>query len=570
MKSRLLTLAVIVFLFSCRLPVTPAPTGTPPPSSSPAPSGTPSPSPEPTWTPTAAPSPTLDLPTAVPPLDHLPEGYRLRVHPEGGLYVGDLVSFELITGETFSEQARPDVTLTFPDSTQAGPFGFGQFGIAGQWQATMQWVWDTAGLAAGEHPVIFTLTGGGQSFTETFTLLPADLRRFPEPGARWAIAESDCCLVYYITGTAAERDLAALLDTADAEAESTFAQIGGEFTEPLTIVFLPRVLGHGGFAGSEIYISYLDRNYAGNAPAQVIHHEMVHTLDGRLGGDYRPTIFVEGLAVLLSGGHFKPEDIVARVAATLELDLFIPLTDLTEGFYFAQHEVSYAEGAALIQFMSDTYGYEAFDSFYRSMVEHPSRTQVAAINQALQVNFNITFEQLEAAFTAWLAYQPADPAAAEDIRLTVLFYDTVRRYQQALDPSAYFLTAWLLGIGEMTERGIVADYLRHPASPENIALETLLVEADAALRAGDYPQAERALAAVNAVLDALAAGGTSPFHADPLAGDHYAIVIELLAQGYDPQQITVDGETARALATLNSTELVELEMVRGEEGWRLE
>ncbi|NJN43982.1 MAG: hypothetical protein HC806_04160 [Anaerolineae bacterium] len=75
------------------------------------------------------------------------------------------------------------------------------------------------------------------------------------------------------------------MDTADEQADLARERIGGgELEEPIIVIFMSRVLGHGGFATGDIYISYLDRNYAGNAPAQVLHHEFVHILDGRLGG----------------------------------------------------------------------------------------------------------------------------------------------------------------------------------------------------------------------------------------------------------------------------------------------
>lgn len=94
----------------------------------------------------------------------------------------------------------------------------------------------------------------------------------------------------------------------------------------------------------------------------------------------------------------------------------------------------------------------------------------------------------------------------EDVGLTVSFYDTVRRYQQVLDPSAYFLTAWLPEGKQMRERGIVADYLRHPQQPENQAIEDLLLQADKELRAGKYLEAKKILSAANDLLDEIETG----------------------------------------------------------------
>lgn len=82
----------------------------------------------------------------------------------------------------------------------------------------------------------------------------------------------------------------------------------------------------------------------------------------------------------------------------------------------------------------------------------------------------------------------------------------MRRYQQQLDPSAYFMTAWLVDRREMQERGIVADYVRRPTAAENILLEEMLVDAHQRLISGDYSGTELALGNISAALDALLAG----------------------------------------------------------------
>ena len=116
-----------------------------------------------------------------------------------------------------------------------------------------------------------------------------------------------------------------------------------------------------GLPSSEISVSYLDRNYASNSWELVVHHEMVHAIDGHLGGDFRPTIFVEGLAVYLTGGHYKPEPLMPRAAALLPayLNQYIPLKTLADDFYASQHEIGYLEGASLIEYMVKTYGWDA-------------------------------------------------------------------------------------------------------------------------------------------------------------------------------------------------------------------
>ena len=70
-----------------------------------------------------------------------------------------------------------------------------------------------------------------------------------------------------------------------------------------------------------------------------------------------------------------------------------------------------------------------------------------------------------------------------------------------LDPSAYFLTAWLPDPPTMQERGIVADYLRFPHNLWNKVIESRLLAADRQLRSGEISQLRRTLEWANSLLD---------------------------------------------------------------------
>lgn len=222
-----------------------------------------------------------------------------------------------------------------------------------------------------------------------------------------------------------------------------------------------------------------------------------------LGGDLRPTIFLEGLAVYVAGGHFKPEPLIPRAAALLSLNWYIPLRPLADLFYPSQHEIGYLEAGALVQYLVETYGWDAFNAFYRDIHPAPSGLQSDAIDLALLSHFGLTLDQLEEDFLAHLQAQPVDLAHIEDVRLSVQFYDTVRRYQQMFDPSAYFQTAWLADESVMRQKNITADYLRRPDGILNKYLENLLVETDIALQSGDYTDTAQRLQALNVMLDIL-------------------------------------------------------------------
>ena len=99
-------------------------------------------------------------------------------------------------------------------------------------------------------------------------------------GHRWKSAA-----VWCITwkGTEAERDIQLLSEARLMNRLNWRRQaLGIELGKRISFVLMPRLLGHGGFASNEIYISYLDRNYAGESTSQVFHHEIIHVLDAHL------------------------------------------------------------------------------------------------------------------------------------------------------------------------------------------------------------------------------------------------------------------------------------------------
>ncbi len=526
----------------------------------------------------------------------------MRAHPDGGLHVGDRISLEVIALEP-ADLVGVDVDVGVVE--EQGEMGlqalFGQYGIGGRQQATLTWAWNTAGLTPGDYDLSISIPSRALSWIETLTLLPADQVPPPEPQASWAVSETNCCLVYYFTGTAADRDLPALLELVDEQTNNAARLMGIEPDEPLEITFLPRVLGHGGFAGQEISVSYLDRNYATSNPQVVLQHEIVHELDSRLGGEIRPSLLTEGLAVYLTGGHFKPEPLTPRAAALLPpepgclpaqdilagqkpasedvvcgLDWYLPLIPIMDNFYLSQHEVGYLQAASLVEFMVDSWGWEAFNAFYRDI--HPASEpmeetggtlgpQAAAVNSALVAHFGITIQQLESQHLAALQEEILHPELVEDVRLNVSFFETVRRYQQLLDPSAYFLTAWLPDGKTMREQGLVADFLRRPSAPENLALEVMLVNADEDIQNGDFASVESTLQSINTVLDSLQDGSNQAFLEDNLAAQYYAVVSLLLDQGYQPHKVSLENNQAQAWVSTTGPDLELILMEKSNGGW---
>lgn len=481
--------------------------------------------------------------------------FTVYYHPDDVLYVGDQVSFEVVSPPGLDvKDANVIAQVDPPGGLALGSVKFGAWGIQGRSEATFLWTWDTKTIPPGSHTLAFEVQPQGPSWAEQLNLLPASDMPPDQANAQWAETTTQCCTVFNITKTASERDLPILTTMVDAQARDAIAKMGADFTEPITITILPRLLGHGGFTSSEISVSYLDRNYASTNWALVVHHEMIHALDAHLGGDFRPTIFVEGLAVYLTGGHYKPEPLMPRAAALLDgyLNWYLPLIPLANDFYASQHEIGYLEGASLIEYMIKTYGEQAFFSFYRDIHNQQGESQADSIDTALKAHFSISFTQLEQDFTAALRDEPDTSSWVEDVRLMVTYYDTMRRYQQLFDPSAYFRTAWLLDNKVMRERGIVADYLRHPHTPVNLALETLFITTGQQMAANDYLLASQTLEQINAVLDGIEHGSIDPFSVSSMTADYFAIATTLQQNGYEVQTISLNGDTADTNVTNNS------------------
>ncbi len=536
------------------------------------------------------PQPTLLQPTESPfvlsstPVNDLePNDFIVQFHPAAPLFIGDHVSVEVIPQlsldlDGYSLQVEVD------DGTESDPASayFTEYGISERSQATLMWFWDTSGLNEGQFTLHFTIHPEGLTWSQQVTLYQKEDSLLVPSDATWKTAILDCCQVHYITATAAERDLVFLLNMVEEQATLASQRMQAELDSKVEINFIPRLWGHGGFASNDILISYLDRNYAGNNPEIILHHEMIHILDRQLGGDFRPDMLVEGVAVYQTGGHFKKELLKPRAAALLppqpgcvkaetvshnsledgdnsicSLGKYIPIDKLLEDFYSKQHEISYIIAGSLVEYMVECWGWEKFSSFYRGIDSreemYPGESEIPnqtheGIELVLVKHFGITLEKLEEDFIEDLKKEELSVQTVKDVSATVRYYDTVRRYQQILDPSAYFATAWSPSVTEMRQREIVADYLRHPAQIENIVLEMMLASANEYLITGQYQYVDEYLHAINQVLDGVIHSVEDPLHSHPLVSDYYDLIEITQIAGYSPQIVNLNGDRARVWA----------------------
>ncbi len=433
--------------------------------------------------------------------------WQLRIHPVGPWYVGDVLSWEVRPLERgIPRGARVKIQVDPPDGPQweatVAPWGIDQVPAA-----VVPWAWETDFVAPGVHMVTVRYQGR-EVLRERLYLFPSDLRPFWERGVQWAEWITPCCQVVYFTQTETEQDLPELLQIVEETYARVTQQMGIQPHQRAIIVFLPRLLGQGGFLANEMWVSYRDRGPLMEPVGQIVHHEMVHWVERQGVKNWRPTMLVEGLAVFLSGGHYRPgEPLFRRAHALLQWGQYKPLSALGENFYQHQHELAYIQAGALVAYMVERWGWERFWAFYTSLeAPREGETDMQALSRQLERGFGLTLEALDRDFQAFLRQHPATPEDLEDVQTTVALYEALRAYQKAMDPDAYYGTAWLPQRKLMQPRGIVTDALRSPGTALHLTAELLLQQASLAWLAGDYPQARRYIEEVHRLVGAYRRG----------------------------------------------------------------
>ena len=524
-----------------------------------------------TDTPTAIPVPT-DTPAAVPVDLSLTLGGVVLL-PVPKIYEGDLVTFKIapiLPEGVGSNDVRVQILV---DNEQILKEILNWRSLGGETYGLYEWAWNTTGQT-GQHTITVIVdpddriqigdeNPNNNQVIINVTINPRSDLSAIDANAAWVTASNNCCTLHVVTGTAAYRDLSQLLTTVDA----AFLEASNRLTEPFNqkydVYFIDRVLGQGGYASGAMVISYLDRNYTGGGVYEVLVHEAVHLIDHTFAPN-RITFLAEGVAVWVTGGHYHREDLGRRVAALIELDAYVPLAELIDNFYPAQHEISYLEAGGLITYLVEIYGWDQVRDFYSDTTVYDGTSLSSSVDINFQLYFGKTLAEIEAEWISYVQGLPRDPQETADLQTTIRYYDVMRQYQEKFDTTAYYLSAWLPSPAEVERLGITADLTRHPETATNIALESLLLSAHAALDARDYDRANGLLDSVIRVLDN---DGT---FLDPLAGTYLDIVRTTTVMNYQVQQISVDGTEAMVSVTQpNRVELIQLNLILENNSWIL-
>lgn len=499
--------------------------------------------------PTETPAPPL-LPTPTPdPKDLSVEADDIFLYPVPAIYSGDKVTFQIFPYVPAHIDPTQVTAHLFVDDVEIAQGVLGQRNLQNDAIGIFPWAWDTTDLV-GEHEVRVvldmadTITVGDErldnnELTLTIALLPATERPFLEKETEWVTQQTECCLIHVLSGTPAERDLSMLADVTETAVNQASQRLQERPARQLQVYFIDKVIGQGGYAGSNIIVSYLDRDYSGRGLYHVMVHEAVHVLDRQFAPQRIPFL-AEGVAVWASDGHFKEDDLTQRVLAMQATGAYVPLRELIDDFYLAQHELGYSQAAGFVNYLVNAYGWQTFRTFYSEVTANELGGLAVAVDLKLQEHYNLTLEQMEAQWLATVNETAVDPTAITDLTTTMRYYDIMRRYQIQYDPTAYFLTAWLPHPQDVQTLGNPADFLRHPVTETTIAIEAMLQSSDIALRSGDYTQANLLLDSVTRVLD------NNGSFIDPLSTTYLQIVREAQRMGFEVQYINIEGEMAEA------------------------
>jgi len=479
------------------------------------------------------------------------------VYPGPLHYAGDVLSIEVIVENL--EQLGEDipVTLAINDQPPLQIEPFAAHSPLRQDTLVFRWAWDTTDQE-GLHKLAVTVPidqEAPQQLVAHVEILPSNERPSQERGADWAERIIPCCQIDYITRTAAARDINLLAREITGSITAVEDKLGFPVSgKPIPITLLDNMWGHGAYVGSDVVVSYVDRDYVGVDIDNIIRHEGTHYAMRPI--QYQtPVMLVEGMAVYAAEGHYKPEPIPERAAALLALDLYIPLADLATDFYSYQHEIAYLEAAGLVNYLIDAYDWNTFLTLYSTTDLEAQEAQW--LDQALQLTYGKGLDEVEAEYKAWLQqHNPSDQV--EDLRLTIELFSAIRRYQAAYAPYEEALPS----ADEAIERELISEFVREPTAPENIALEAMLAQAGHHLRQGNFASCEATLQAVEQVLN------DRNFAAAPVS-DYLAIARTVALQGYEAQHIDIFGNQATVQAIRIWPKLEILTFFHDGTEWRL-
>jgi hypothetical protein len=228
------------------------------------------------------------------------------------------------------------------------------------------------------------------------------------------------------------------------------------------------------------------------------------------------------------------------------------------GQFIGQHELDYLHPAAMLTYIVEAYGTEKMWQFL-GHDDNLEDDQPGSLEAALQAVFGVSLNDFDQGYQTWL--ESKEPGGQlEDLRLTIELQDVRREYQETYAPAPYFLLS--AAANAIARPEYLPVVIREARAPANAAIELLIANAQRAIIAGAYPEAE---ALLNVISDIVSTGKFE----DPLAKEYLEIVITATDAGYEVLVLNLQNGYATAQATNEPplTTILNLQKVDGI--WRI-
>ena len=479
----------------------------------------------------------------------------VRAYPGPDHYAGDILTFEIQTSNEFDETFPVSMSLDDREPTEAqATFAYGFTSVV-----QIPLALDTTKLS-GRHTVRFTTADGSLNEMYSFDVLPAEQRPANETRAAWLVRETECCIFHYIAETAAARDIDFIAENFEQAAIDFETVMRTQIPVKMDVHILDRIWGNGGFGGNgELVISYTDRYYGptmGSAGLQTLaRHEFSHAANVGVDNAGDGLAFnYEGLAVYVAGGHYKPEPLAQRGAALYDLGHYVPVDQ-----FIPQHELSYLHAAVILTYIADTYGQDKLWEVLSADDDTPDQ-QFKSLGDAIQSTLDISLDDFDQALQDWLeSMEPGEQL--DDLRLTIELQDLRRQYQDTYSPPPNII------FGQAADGVARPDFLpvviREARAPSNVAIELLIANAQRAIIAGAYSEAEELIMSIKEVL-------TTGGFENPLAKEYLDVVVTAADTGYEVLTLHIQNGHATAQVTDNPPETTMLELQKVEGMWQIQ
>jgi hypothetical protein len=505
------------------------------------------------------PQPTSTVPAPTPTSPTLPKTEESELIPAGTVraypgpehYAGDVLTFEIENEGSFDDETI-SVSMTLDNRIPIKVSGTTSF-----LSVVLPEALDTTNLS-GRHTVKFTTTDGRINETYSFDILPAEERPPNEENATWEVNETACCILHYISETAAARDIEFIAEHFQQAAEDFLTITGSNIDPKFNVYIMDRIWGNGGFGGiGELLISYTDRYYGPTIGAEGLETLARHEFTHASGIDWNEGNVVdfnfEGLAVYIAGGHYKPEPLAERGAALFDLGHYVAV-----GQYIGRHELDYLYAAAMLTYIVETYGEEKMWKFLQAD-NIPDDGQLGPLEVAIQATFGVSLKEFDQGFQTWL--ESKNPGKQlDDLRLTIELQELRREYQETYVAPPLFLFG---KASEVADRDYLPIVMREARAPANIAAELIIANGQQAIVDGDYSKAEELIKILRNIVS------TGKFE-DPLAQDYLDIVITAASEGYEVVNLDIQGDHASVHATREPPILVNLEFQKVGNSWQIQ